>query len=340
MINALSIDVEEWYQAELVRPHILDARVSASPNAGGDQSRKEPERRVAWAIEPILTLLERHNTRATFFVVGDVLRHQPDLVRRLYEAGHEIGCHGWSHRPLWELAPERFARDLEAFDGAIEDLGVMPIEEIVGFRAPTFSLDERSSWALGLLSDHGYRYDSSIFPLRTFLYGVEGSPPHPYSPTEDELTMDHIQASPAWPVNLAQTGQVGGDAPCDIRANAAPALVEFPMTVYDYAGIRVPVCGGFYLRALPLLVLRHLLGRVNARGHPFVLYLHPWEADEGTPRAEGLRLSERFITYYNTRAVIPKLEALLQRFQFAPLRDVLGVRSRHRRAGCDASVAP
>ena len=284
MINALSIDLEDWFHAELVRPRVTAAR---------------PERRVAWATEPILALLARYGAKATFFIVGDVMRHHPDLVRRIHQEGHEIGCHGWSHRALWSLAPERFAWELEEFD---RDMGaILPVDEVVGFRAPSFSLDERSAWALEILRDHGYRYDSSIFPLRTWLYGVETSPPRPYRPAPNDLTSDHA-----------------GD-------HADESLVEFPMTVYDYAGFRVPVSGGFYLRALPLPVMAYLLGRTNARGNPFVIYVHPWEGDRRTPRVKGLSWTTRFVTYYNAGSVMPKLEALLRRFRFAPLRNVLGI---------------
>ena len=280
MLNALSIDLEDWFHAELVRSRLGTSR---------------PERRVHWAVEPILTLLQRYHVRATFFVLGDVLQHHPDLVRRIHEEGHEIGSHGWSHRPLWTLDRERFAWELEEFDREIG--AIVPPESVVGFRAPTFSLDERTHWALPILRAHGYRYDSSIFPLRTYLYGVTDCPPGPYHPTEDQLTEDHPGVS----------------------------FLEFPLSAYRLAGFNVPVCGGFYLRAMPLALLRHLLGRINAAGYPTVIYLHPWEADVGTPRITGLSPMTRFVTYYNARSVLYKLEALLQSFSFAPLVEVLGV---------------
>ncbi len=281
MRNALSIDLEEWFHAELVRPHVRDAM---------------PQRRVVWAVEPVLELLDRYRVRATFFVVGDVMRHQPELVQRLYREGHEIGCHGWSHRPLWALAPERFARELDEFDR--EAASIMPVEEIVGFRAPTFSLDERSGWAIDVLKAHGYRYDSSIFPMRTYLYGVEGCPPRPYRPTSAELTRDHAEGE----------------------------LIEFPMTTYRLGDWHIPVAGGFYLRAMPWFILGRLLAAVNRKGYPFVIYAHPWEMDSQTPRVRGLSLVNSFVTYYNPAAALQKLERLLRHFSFAPLRDVLGIR--------------
>lgn len=280
IVNGLSIDLEEWFHAELVRTRMGDP---------------QPTRRVASAVEPILDLLRRHNVLATFFVVGDVLQHHPELVQRIHRAGHEIGCHGWSHLPLWALTPQAFAEELVCFDREVA--GILPAEQVVGFRAPTFSLDARSAWALDVLRERGYRYDSSVFPFRTYLYGVDDCPPHPYRPTSAELTTDHAN---------------GG-------------LIEFPMTTFRVAGFPVPVSGGFYLRILPLPVLSRLLQRINARGRPFVLYLHPWEADAETPRIGGLSPVDRFVTYHNAGTVLPKLEALLRRFAFAPLRRVLGI---------------
>lgn len=278
--NALSIDLEEWYHAELVRRKVTSAW---------------PERRVAWSVEPILSLLGRHSVRATFFVVGDVAHHQPELVERIYAAGHEIGCHGWSHRALWSLAPERFAWELDEFDREIGRR--VPLDEIIGFRAPTFSLDYRSAWALDTLRAHGYRYDSSVFPARNYLYGLDNAPLAPYGLSLTDLAVDDPRAS----------------------------LVEFPLSVYSVFGVRVPVAGGFYLRAIPLLWLSFLLRRINSAGRPVVLYLHPWETDVDTPVAPGLAPHERFVTYYGRRSALQKLAGLLARFRFAPLREVLGI---------------
>jgi len=280
MRNALSVDLEDWFHAELVRPRLMQGA---------------PVGRIEAATEPILDLLKRHEVRATFFVVGEVLRDHPRLARRIYEQGHEIGCHGHSHRPLWELDPQNFAGELVEFDRAAA--GVLPSEEIVGFRAPTFSLDERSAWAIDVLQARGYRYDSSIFPLRNSLYGIEGCPCRAYHPTVAELTKDHPGES----------------------------FVELPMSVLRLGLLRIPVTGGAYLRATPSFMLKHLLRRINAEGRPAVVYLHPWEADRRTPRVKGLSPLAHLVTHYNSESALPKLEALLQSFSFAPLREVLGI---------------
>ena len=281
ILNALSIDLEDWFHAELVRSRL---------------SEPWPQRRVEWAVAPILELLRRYDVRATFFVVGDVMRHHPQLVRSLYEAGHEIGCHGLSHRPLWSLDPERFCQELAEFDRDAE--GVLPLEEIVGFRAPTFSLDERSAWALQILEERGYRYDSSIFPLRTPLYGHQSCPVAPYHPSPQALTSDHPERS---------------------------GCLEFPMTAYHLGDLAIPISGGVYLRMLPRSLWLYLLSRANAQGRPFVIYVHPWEADTETPRVRKLNPVDRLITYYNLGGTLHKLEALLCNFRLGPLRQVLGL---------------
>jgi len=295
VLNALSIDLEDWFHAELVRPHV---------------KHDPPARRVEWAVEPILALLDRHAVKATFFVVGDVLRHHPELIVRIHAAGHEIGCHGWTHRMIHSLVPERFAWEIDTFDR--EAAKILPVEEIVGFRAPSFSVDQESAWALDILRQRGYLYDSSVFPIRTFLYGVDGCPTRPYRPTSSELTIDHADG----------------------------AFLEFPMSALRVAGLNIPVSGGFYLRATPIALLRELLARVNRRGDPFVIYAHPWETDGETPRVRGLSPISRFITYHNLGGTLKKLETLLTRFEFGPLRRVLGIEGSHRAGAAGLTAMP
>ena len=282
MLNALSIDLEDWFHAELVRTHTTER------TCGG----AELERRVAWAAEPVLTLLERYAVHATFFVVGDVLRQHPDLVRRIHAAGHEIGCHGWSHRPLWTLEPERFAQELDEFDR--DTRGVVPPDEIIGFRAPTFSLDERTAWAVDILREHGYRYDSSIFPVRR-LYVRRGRLPAP------ALSPDARRAD---------------------DCSRAGRLLEFPMTAYRLLGFDIPVSGGFYLRALPLAILRTLLRSVNAAGQPVRHLPAPLGGRCRNATRDGPRAGARAGHLLPCSLGAAKLEALLQTFRFAPLRDV------------------
>lgn len=277
MLNALSIDVEEWYHAELVRRYVTD----------------EPKPQVLDAIRPLLTMLNGHDIRATFFVVGEVALRYQDLIRNLHRDGHEIGCHGMTHRPLWEIGPEDFQRELVAYREAMQ--GLVEDGAIIGYRAPTFSVRADMGWVFRILKEFGYRYDSSIFPFRTSLYGVDDCPAGPYHPSLRDVTV----------------------------ADPDEVFWEFPMTVYRVGRWKIPVCGGAYLRAVPLFALCRMLKRINRAGQPFVLYLHPWETYTATPRVRNMPRLARLVTYYNIGATLSKLEGLLRSFRFAPLREVM-----------------
>lgn len=276
MLNALTIDVEDWYQPELVRHHL---------------SGQEKEGQIEQSGRAVLELLRQHGIKATFFVVGEIARRHPRLIEEVVGHGHELGCHGMSHRPLWELTPDEFRRELQQFAGIVDE--IVPGVPISGFRAPTFSLDNRSRWALGILREFGYHYDSSVFPTRTPVYGVSGCPLLPYRPSDDDITVVDEQAE----------------------------LIEFPMSVWRWAGLRVPVCGGFYLRALPWPFVRFCLREISS-SRPFVIYVHPWETYTETPRLSLPALSG-FITYYNMGKMVDRLTRLLEMFRFAPMKTAL-----------------
>jgi hypothetical protein len=164
---------------------------------------------------------------------------------------------------------------------------------VIGYRAPTFSLDRSTSWGLEVLRQEGFRYDSSVFPLRASLYGVPGAPLGVYRPAAGDLA----------------------------RHDPSGAIVEFPVAVAGVGALRVPAAGGFYLRALPWAALRFLLDRI-ARERPFALYLHPWECVPGLPRVR-LDPAAAFVTYFRLDSVLDTLERLLQRYRFVPMREAL-----------------
>lgn len=273
---ALSIDLESYWHAELLRRFV---------------DRTTADDRILPATLPLLDLLAGRGVRATFFVVGEIIDQYPALIRRILAEGHELGCHGFTHRPLWEMTEAELDVELSLFAAVLKRQlpGVRP----QGFRAPTFSLLPNTAWALAVLARHGYAYDSSVFPLHTPLYGVPGCPPVPYRPAPSLLTSD-----PAAPI------------------------AEWPLTAWHVGPLTLPVCGGFYLRTLPMPLITHGLAAAAEQG-PIVVYLHPWELDPGTPR---LPLSRRdlFITYHNVGAPVRKrLETLLDRFSFRPMLETL-----------------
>ena len=273
---ALSFDIEDWFHPELVRRRVRT-----------DEARSV----VVEGTRAILALLRRREARATFFVLGDVARRHPELVREIAAAGHEIACHGMTHQPLWALDRESFRTELREFRAALRD--ALGRDDAVGFRAPTFSLDRSTSWAFDVLSEEGFRWDSSVFPMRVGLYGVAGAPLGIYRPSA---------ADPA-------------------REDPRAPLVEFPVSVGALGPLRLPVAGGFYLRALPEGVLAATLDRIAAR-RPLALYLHPWECVRELPRVR-LSPADAFITYTGLGTVMRKLEHLMQRYSCATMSAIL-----------------
>lgn len=281
--NALSIDLEDWHHPELVRRHLGDA-----PTAG----------RVVEATKPLLDLLERYGVRATFFVVGEVMRRHPALIRRIRADGHEIACHGMTHRPLWALTPDTLEEELTVFrEVSRRVLG--SDAAIRGFRAPTFSLDGGTRWAVPVLARQGFVYDASVFPAQMGLYGQPGAP----------LGIHRLR----------------GDGPAG--EDPRGSVIELPPATCELLGRRLPVGGGVYLRLLPLWFLTRALKRI-ARQRPFLIYLHPWETDPGTPRAD-LPAWARLATYYGIDAALKKAEALLQVFPFTTVWECLGAWERN-----------
>jgi polysaccharide deacetylase family protein (PEP-CTERM system associated) len=275
-VAAFSFDIEDWYHSQLIPARERhDHGVSV----------------VRGGTEVILDLLAKHRIRGTFFVLGDVIREHPDIARRMVDEGHELGCHGMDHQPLWRLTPESLRGQLVEFRRVVEQaLGHFPV---VGFRAPVFSLDRSTAWALEVLRDQGYRYDSSVFPAKVKLYGVAGAPVGIYRPSRDDLTRHDPQ---------------GG-------------MVEFPVAVRRLGPLRLPVGGGFYLRALPLWMFRRSLDHILEE-RPLALYLHPREV---VPETRRLRLDpvNALITYLNLHTVRPKLERLFARYEWVTMREAL-----------------
>ena len=272
---AFSFDIEDWHHSEL--------------NQVGDA--RHDESIVERGTHAILDLLAKHGWRSTFFVLGDVVRDHPELIRRMVREGHELACHGMSHRPVWRATAASFRAELREFRATVE--GVLGDFPVTGFRAPTFSIDRTNPWALDVLADEGYRYDSSIFPMKVKMYGTPGAPVGLYRPSPTDL--------------------------CKHDPNGR--LVEFPVAIAELAGVRFPVGGGFYLRALPLPVFRSGLDFI-LRHRPFVLYLHPREV---TPESRRMPLDpvNGFITYVNLDSVVRKLEHLFERYEWTTMRDIL-----------------
>lgn len=268
--NALTIDFEDWYQG-LEIPHT---------------SWDGYEDRIESSGRRVLAELDRAGVRATFFVLGRVAERHPHLVREIAAAGHEIATHGWSHTLVYQLTPETFRAELLQSIRLLEELGGQPI---LGHRAPFFSITRASLWALDILAEAGIRYDSSVFPVLNYRYGIEDAPRWPY----------------------------------DVQTARGP-LTEFPITTWRWLGRNLPVAGGAYFRIYPYALTWTAFRSINRAGKPAVFYLHPWELDPDHPR---IPLPGRIaLTHYvNLGATVGRLRRLLRDFSFAPMREVLGV---------------
>lgn len=274
--GSVSFDIEDWYHSELIPGRGKLERGASVASAGTGM---------------ILDLLKKHEVRATFFVLGEVVRDHPEILHRLVDEGHEVASHGLDHQPLWNLNRESFRTQLREFRAIVE--GILGHFPVTGFRAPCFSLDRTTTWALDVLREEGYAYDSSIFPARVKMYGVPDAPVGIYRPARTDIR----------------------------RHDPQEELVEFPVAVCRVGPLRVPTAGGFYLRVLPLPVLRLSLDLILRR-RPFALYLHPREFK---PEETRLPLGpvNAFISYVNLKTVAGKLERLLERYPFVPMREVL-----------------
>ena len=274
MRNALTFDVEDYFHVEAA------ARCVARCDWPHFASRVEHNTRG------ILDLLDARGVVATFFVLGWVAERHAALVREIAERGHEVACHSYAHRLIYAMGQAEFREDVHRAKGAIEDALGAPI---YGYRAPTFSVVRKSLWALEILADHGFEYDSSVFPIHHDRYGMPDAPRFPYH------------------VRLPRGGEI----------------LEFPMTTLPLAGQRLPFCGGGYFRLTPYPLIRAGVRRINEQEQqPAIVYLHPWESDPDQPRLPLTGLN-RFRHYVNIRGTAAKLERLLGDFSFGAAREVL-----------------
>lgn len=272
--NAMSIDVEDYF-------HVA-ALASSIPRSQWDNM----EYRAEMNTRRLLEVFAEAGVTATFFVLGWVARRSPGLVREIQAAGHEVACHGMSHKLIYTQTPQEFAAETRVAKALLEDITGTRIQ---GYRAATYSITNKSLWALDVLCEVGFTYDSSIFPIKHDLYGI---PDAPQVPTRI-------------------TGPGGG------------SVVEFPMSTVSMFGIRLPVSGGGYFRLLPYALLRAGLRKLNRRlQRPFVFYLHPWEIDPDQPRIEASLLS-RVRHYTNLERCEQRLRHLLSEFRFTTVCEVL-----------------
>jgi len=273
MLNALTIDVEDYYQ------------VSAFESVVRFEDWDQYESRVERNTYRILDILDEHKTKATFFVLGWVAERQPKLVKAIHERGHEVASHGYAHQRVYHQTPDQFRQETRRSKQILEDAICQPI---IGYRAASYSITEKSLWALDILLEEGFLYDSSIFPVRHDLYGI----PHHHR-------FFHL-----------------------IKRDGRGILGEFPLSTFRMFGLNVPVAGGGYLRLFPYVVTRLAIKSLNVRKKQLaVVYLHPWEIDPGQPRLPG-GIRSRFRHYVNLKETERTFQKLLHDFRFDTLKSI------------------
>jgi polysaccharide deacetylase family protein (PEP-CTERM system associated) len=280
ILNAMTVDVEDYFQVAAFKDQIALGSWDSYPLRVGDNTRR------------VMDLFAKYDTKATFFVLGWVAERLPGLVREISERGHDVASHGYAHQLIYSNSPEHFRQDIRKAKDILEQIIG---KAVIGYRAPTYSITKKTLWALDILVEEGFKYDSSIFPIVHDLYGIPGSQRFPYT---------------------VQTG--------------AGELSEFPITTtrlnLGWRHVTAPVAGGGYLRLFPIRFIVRSLKRINTLEHqPAVVYFHPWEIDPGQPRISNAPLRSRFRHYVNLHRTSEKITRLLATFQFAPIPEVLGI---------------
>jgi polysaccharide deacetylase family protein (PEP-CTERM system associated) len=264
IVNALSIDVEDYFQVSAFEERI--------PRTAWDGMPVRVERNV----DRLLELLQRNGSHATFFTLGWVAQRHPDLVRRIADAGHELASHGFAHRRATDQAPHEFYEDIVRAKRLLEDIAGRAVH---GYRAPSFSISERNLWTFDCIARAGYRYSSSVYPVRHDHYGMPSAPRF---------------------VHRLPNG-----------------LIEVPLTTARMLGVNLPAAGGGYFRLAPYALSRWAIARVNrVERRPAIFYLHPWELDPEQPRIPGAPLKSRLRHYLNLQRTEPRFAQLLRDFRW------------------------
>ncbi len=263
--NYLTVDVEDYFQ------------VAAFEEIISSDSWGKYECRVVSNTGTILDIFAACQVKATFFIVGWIAERYPDLVLDIDRQGHEIGCHSYWHQKIYDLTPEQFREDTRNAKETLEQIIGKPVQ---GYRAPSYSITKKSLWALDILAELGFSYDSSIFPVYHDNYGIPDAPRFAY--------------------RLEQQN-----------------MIEYPISTLQFPGVNLPIAGGGYFRLFPYWFTCMALRRINRKEQqPFIFYLHPWEVDPQQPRIEGAGAKSRFRHYLNLDKTRSRLERLLQNFSF------------------------
>lgn len=286
MLNALTIDIEDYFQVSAFEKYVKHEDWGTYPS------------RVEANTLKVLDMLEEFSVNATFFILGWVAEKHPSIVREVQKRGHEIASHGYNHKLVYNMSPEDFRKDIKTAKMLLEDICG---KKVCCYRAPSYSITNESLWALDILIEEGFECDSSIFPVYHDIYGIPNAGRFPH-----EINSLHGVIR-EFPVSTVQ-----------INILKNPRLNLFGQ-------VRVPISGGGYLRLFPVWLIKKAIKHINeSEGQPAILYFHPWEIDPGQPRIKA-GLKSRFRHYINLDKTMEKVKYLLSSFKFAPISQVLKI---------------
>lgn len=272
VVNAMTVDVEDYFQVSAFESNIGRGQWDALPH------------RVELNTNRILDLFDRYQVKATFFTLGWVAERYPELIRRITSAGHELASHGYQHIRVTEQTPEQFRQDIRISRKILEDIGGQPI---VGYRAASYSICSKNLWALEILAEEGFRYSSSIYPVKHDLYGIPDAPRYAFHPEN------------------------------------APDLLEIPISTIRCMGRNMPCGGGGFFRLYPYIVSKWAYRHINCQEKQAgIFYFHPWEVDPDQPRQQNLSFKSQFRHYLNLNRMEGRLNSLLQDFAWDTMQNV------------------
>ena len=271
-LNAMTVDVEDYFQVSAFERYV--------PRESWNQTRT----RVEANVDRIMEMFDQQGVKATFFTLGWIAERHPQMVKAIAEQGHEVASHGWSHVRVTQQNREQFRDDVVRTKGELESLTG---QQVLGYRAASYSIGESNLWALDVLNETGHRYSSSIFPIKHDLYGMPDAPRFAFHPHDDDF-------------------------------------VEFPVTTVKVANRNLPCAGGGWFRLIPYAGMRWAMRRVNQIDQESVIfYFHPWEIDPAQPRMQGLDAKTRFRHYLNLDRTQDRLKRLLKDFRWGKMSDLL-----------------
>ena len=347
MLNILTIDLEDYFQVHAF------SRVIRYEDWGDYECRIE---RNTDRLLNILgsSLRTPHSAfripiKGTFFVLGWIAERYPSLVKKIQEEGHEIACHGYAHKLVYTQSKEEFRQDIRKAKAILEDITG---SEIIGYRAPSYSITNKSQWAFEVLVEEGFKYDSSIFPIRHDFYGMPDAPRFPFAislndASNFEFSMLNFELGTAAPQHSSTTAlsnslthslinpssdvsepQYGSTAALSNSLTHSlinsRALIEFPISTVKLLGQNFPISGGGYFRLFPYSLIRKGLKSINQKENkPFIFYAHPWEFDTDQPRIKGAANLSKFRHYVNLDKTEERFIRLLTEFNFSSIREIL-----------------